>query len=330
MIKISVVILVYNHERYIRQALEGVLMQQTNFVYEVIIGDDSSTDQSQAIIREMIPKFEGRMVPILRKKNLGAMANLLDLLQRVCGEYVAFLEGDDYWIDPLKLQKQVEYLERHPEFVACYHKNQLVNGNGKLLQEKVDAYGDLEEFTLHEQNLFMLPGQTATTMVRSNVIKKYNFSDLKKYKLKYTPGDRILPILLLSEGRIYCSQEVMSAYRTVVESDTDSWTKKYGLKNAFGNMAVFRMHKEMERIGKGVGLEICLKDADVDSYVEACQELVFKKRVSYLPNLLYMFLFSTHRLYMITKGNKIFILDIKAKVSRKLKNAKVINKMKLK
>ena len=119
--KISVLMITYNHARFIRQALDSVLAQKVDFSYEVVIGDDASPDGTGAILAEYAGKFPDRIRLLLRPKNIGMNANLADTLAACRGEYVALLEGDDYWIDSEKLTQQAGFLDGHPECVSCFH-----------------------------------------------------------------------------------------------------------------------------------------------------------------------------------------------------------------
>ncbi len=117
-ILVSIRCLVYNHEPYLRQCLEGFVMQRTNFRFEAIVHDDASTDGSAAIIREYAEKYPDIIKPIYETENQyskhdGALTRIMNAACR--GKYIAMCEGDDYWIDPLKLQKQVDWLEKHPD-----------------------------------------------------------------------------------------------------------------------------------------------------------------------------------------------------------------------
>lgn len=121
-ILVSVVCLSYNHEKYIRDALDGFVMQKTNFGFEVIIHDDASTDNTIVIIKEYAEKYPDIIKPIFEKENQYSKpgGDILGKTIMACqGKYLAFCEGDDYWIDPNKLQKQVDYLEEHPECSLC-------------------------------------------------------------------------------------------------------------------------------------------------------------------------------------------------------------------
>lgn len=126
----------YNQEAYIRDCLEGFVMQQTNFRFEAIVHDDASTDGTAAIIKEYAEKYPNIIKPILETENQyskhdGSLGRIMD--SHTHGKYVAYCEGDDYWIDPLKLQKQVDFLEAHPDYSMCW-TNAVRETNGEKTQ----------------------------------------------------------------------------------------------------------------------------------------------------------------------------------------------------
>lgn len=128
--KVSIVSISYNQEEYIREALDGFAAQRTEFPVEVIIADDASTDATPRIIGEYAARYPQLFRPILRQTNIGVHANFKDVLSAARGEYLALCEGDDYWTDPLKLSKQVKYLDRHPETTVCFHPVRVIYEDG--------------------------------------------------------------------------------------------------------------------------------------------------------------------------------------------------------
>ena len=113
---VSVIILVYNHEMYLEQALDSVLMQKTDCNLEVLVGEDASPDGSADILRRYEDAYPGFFTVFYRSENMGGTKNAYDLLSRAKGRYIAFLEGDDFWTDERKIQKQADFLEHYPEY----------------------------------------------------------------------------------------------------------------------------------------------------------------------------------------------------------------------
>ncbi len=122
---VSVCMITYNHENLIKDAIEGILMQKTSFPIELIIGEDCSTDNTRKIVEDYEEKYPEIIFAQYSEKNLGMINNFLKVLQAARGKYIALCEGDDYWIDPLKLQKQVDFLEANPDYglvhTSCQH-----------------------------------------------------------------------------------------------------------------------------------------------------------------------------------------------------------------
>lgn len=138
--KISVVTITYGHQDYILDTLKGVLMQEYNGEIEFIIANDNSPDETHRVVTEFLntnsipPRFEIKYTK--HEKNLGMMPNFIWALKQATGDYIAMCEGDDYWIDPLKLQKQVDFLEKNDEYIACGHWRIITNANGNPLYDK--------------------------------------------------------------------------------------------------------------------------------------------------------------------------------------------------
>ena len=191
--KLSIIMLVYNHERFIAQALESVLMQKTDFEYELIIGEDCSSDGSREIIRSYEKRFEGKMKPLYRDKNLGMAGNLMDCLERCTGQYIAVLEGDDFWTDDQKLQKQAAFLDEHPEYVMVVHNWNIVSGSGAFI-EKGSNSREFKKFGKEDLQRYGLPAQTSTIFVRNiagDLKEKYNIEvpkELQNYIIEFNGG----------------------------------------------------------------------------------------------------------------------------------------------
>jgi glycosyltransferase involved in cell wall biosynthesis len=123
---LSVCIITYNQEKYIAQTLDGILMQQTNFDVEVVIGEDCSTDNTKNIIVDYAAQYPGKIKLLPRTQNFGVRKNFEQTLLACTGKYIAICEGDDYWTDNNKLQKQVDFLEANDEYKICFHNTAIV------------------------------------------------------------------------------------------------------------------------------------------------------------------------------------------------------------
>lgn len=209
---LSVIVLTYNHEKYIEQTLDSVFSQKTSFEYEVLVGDDASSDNTCSLLKRyalMHPQIK----LTLRDKNVGANYNAFDLLTRSVGKYVAVLDGDDYWCDDTKTELQVQYLEKNPDVVACTCKTKVVDEDGNEIPlRQIEWVKHKDVFTLDDFDGFHLPGQT------SSIIKRNFFTDGVHdmsiiYKNHSFLGDRFSALIYLCEGNFVCINSVMSAYR---------------------------------------------------------------------------------------------------------------------
>jgi glycosyltransferase involved in cell wall biosynthesis len=136
---VSITCITYNHEKYIAQAIDGFLMQETSFPYEIIIGEDCSTDNTREIIKRYCRQYPGLIKLVTSDSNVGARRNGIRIRNEAKGKYIAVCEGDDYWTDPHKLQKQVDFLEAHPDHVLCFHYiNRVDKDNVPVLLAEVD------------------------------------------------------------------------------------------------------------------------------------------------------------------------------------------------
>lgn len=216
-IDLSILIPTYNHERYILTALNSVLAQKTKYTYEVLVGEDASTDGTRAVLEQYEAKHPHKIKVYYREVNLGAsnapLSNHMDLYNRASGKYVIFLEGDDYWLDENKLSVQIDFLENHPEYIAVAHNCITVDADGRKRKERYIECKDTE-YTLKHYLNNILPGQLATVMMR-NIYKIDGFPTYM-WEKRLVPGDRIFYFTLLANGKIYCIQRPMSAYRHVI------------------------------------------------------------------------------------------------------------------
>lgn len=210
---LSVICTTYNHEKYIRQALDSILMQKVNFKYEVIVGEDCSPDNTREILKEYEKKYPDIFTMVYRDKNIGAKNNGKDLISRASGKYLITLECDDFWVDENKLQKQIDYLETHPKVMAVAHRVVMVDQNGNEIKDADYPECTKKRYTFRDYRNEILPGQTATIIKRN--IYKMGLIDLERAFSVDGPGDRKSVLIFLSYGEVHCFPDVMSAYRYV-------------------------------------------------------------------------------------------------------------------
>ena len=218
----------YNHERYIHQCLEGLVIQKTNFRFEAVVHDDASTDGTVAIIKEFAERYPNIIKPIYETENQyskhdGSLRRIMDAHMR--GKYIAYCEGDDYWVDPLKLQKQVDLLEANPEYSMCctncidYIQKSGKLRNSPLTNKNVIVLDDL----LYNENMIA----TLTVLCRKDLILEYN---CKLFKLlpKWPLGDYPLWIWMATKGDIYKIPDKAAVYRILAGSASHSEDENKG------------------------------------------------------------------------------------------------------
>lgn len=224
---VSVFMVTYNHERYIRQAIESALMQKTDFPFEIVIGEDCSTDNTRTIVLDYEQRYPGKIRVVRSDHNVGAVANATRTLAVCRGKYVAFLEGDDYWTDAGKLQKQVGFLETHPDFSICFHGSLEVDSNGNEIK-KFDLNADQAEVTTIEDLSKGNYIYTASSIFRNNLVP-----DIPDWLRGLNAGDYPLHLRLAQLGKIKFFPDKMSAYRIHTGG---MFTNKRALDLAKGNI----------------------------------------------------------------------------------------------
>jgi glycosyltransferase involved in cell wall biosynthesis len=205
--KVSVLMITYNHEQFIAQAIESALAQVTDFDYEIVIGEDYSTDRTRDIIASFADKYPDRVRPLYREVNLGMNRNFIQTLLECKGQYVAVLEGDDYWTHSDKLQKQGGFLDTHPGYAMCFHNVSTVYENQDKLAHHWHHEGMRDTFTL----LDLLDHNyinTCSIMFRRGLIPHF---PERFYSLGM--GDWPLHILNAQHGLIGYIDQPMAVYR---------------------------------------------------------------------------------------------------------------------
>lgn len=147
--RVSVAMITHNHQRFIAQALDSVLMQETNFPFEIVIGEDHSTDGTRQIVEAYQRQHPDTIRLLLRDRNVGSGPNLIETFEACRGEYIAFLEGDDYWTDLQKLQIGTDFLDAHPEYTMCFHRYAVCDDQSDELTES-EPMGEDRSYTLED------------------------------------------------------------------------------------------------------------------------------------------------------------------------------------
>lgn len=219
---VSIRLMVYNHAKFLRQAMDGIMEQRTTFPVEVVVGDDFSTDGSLDIVKEYqdTPNIK---IKILNRsvgdeywqnrQRYGRLYNFLNILENCKGKYIALLDGDDYWIDQLKLQKQVDFLQNHPDFSMVFHQANKLYDDGTISPfNQFDVDRDFQFKDLIERN-FIATG---------SVLYRNHYEPLPSWFLSLQAGDWGLHLINSQQGKIRFLSSCMSVYR---KHDNGVWNQ---------------------------------------------------------------------------------------------------------
>lgn len=209
---VSICCLTYNHAPYLRQCLDGFMMQERTFQIEILIHDDASTDGTQDIIREYAEKYPDMIKPLYQTENQyskGIKVEVCNYL-RAKGKYIALCEGDDYWTDSLKLQKQIVFLESHPDYAMCSHRYRIYFQNEKRMNNEITPIADLPDGISFDLSFLVRGGWAAHPL---SVVFRKSALDLDAYSKYVMSIDAILFYAILKNGKGYCMPDVMAVYR---------------------------------------------------------------------------------------------------------------------
>ncbi|ANU22548.1 glycosyltransferase family 2 protein [Planococcus donghaensis] len=221
-IMVSIECNAYNHENFIAEALDSMLMQKTDFAYEILIHDDASTDRTADIIRSYEQKYPDIVKPIYQTENQYSQDIPFEVFnsERGLGKYIAVCEGDDYWTDPEKLQRQVDYMEAHPECSMCVHAAEKVSAVTKKRVATVRPSHRDRIFSVEE----VIEGGGELFATNSIMYSREKIPGMPDFYLNATIGDYPMVILGALSGTIYYMDRNMAAYRVEVKG---SWTDVY-------------------------------------------------------------------------------------------------------
>jgi glycosyltransferase involved in cell wall biosynthesis len=227
---VSICSITYNHESYIEEAIDSFLMQETDFPFEIVVGEDYSTDGTRQIIEEYLEQYPNIIKLITSDNNVGPNRNFMRTLNACTGKYIAICEGDDYWIDDKKLKIQKRFLDNNKDFSLCYH-NFYIKRKDTIIQNNDKQSDDMLTFETYAKNLPNI--QTLTTMFRNDILEIIPENLLDKVK-----GSHFLFLRMSEFGKLKYIDKYMGMYRI---HEGGVWSKKNQFKKgitALENMDV--------------------------------------------------------------------------------------------
>ena len=245
---VSVAMTAYNQEKFIAQSLESIINQKCDFNYEIIIGEDCSTDQTRDIIKDYQQKYPEIVKPIFRDNNVGAQQNSVEVIHATRGKFIAFCEGDDYWVDTSKLQKQVDHMNTH-EYAGVFSKVKYVNKDDELLGYSEDVPKDILPLSF-EYLLQKNPVHTCSFMIRRDIL-----IEIEDIIIRAPYGDFVMFVASSYYGKLGFIDEMMAVYRKNV-GVMHTWTNanaqlmRIDILNLFSKDERFTEMKKMLRISK--------------------------------------------------------------------------------
>ena len=238
-VMVSVLCTAYNHEQYLRDCLDGFVSQKTDFPFEVLVNDDCSTDKTAEILREYAAKYPAIIRPFYQEKNLFSQVNMTGLFAKVFypnakGKYIALCEGDDLWCDETKLQRQVDFLEAHPEYTACVHNTTLHfctdnSADRPLIESHGDKDVDFATVIWGTSQAF----HTSSILARREYIVEP--PDFQYVAAAHGFTDYAIDLWLTMNGKVRFIDRPMSVYR--ISSNPEAWSSILG--RSYGKLKEF-------------------------------------------------------------------------------------------
>jgi len=278
---VSIFMMVYNHGEFLEDALKGILFQKCSFDFEIVIGEDKSQDNSKKILLDFSERFSGKFKLLLNEKNIGPQKNQTAVLENCTGKYIAMCEGDDYWTDPLKLQKQVDFLEVNPEYVLCFHKVNVLKVDGEIVEDFITKVPDNYEsiITLAKMGNYI---HTPSVVFR-NVIRKFPF------EFELSPvGDYFLYMMLAEKGKLKYIDESMAIYRHGVGIHSSNSIIK-NAKNSVNFFICLLSYLKDDELKKYVFERQITATKHLDELIASEKESFFLQIIKKIKNFIKMF-----------------------------------------
>lgn len=319
---VSIICTAYNHEKYIEKTIKGFLMQKTTFKYEILIHDDASTDNTAHIIKKYEKQYPELFKVIYQKENQYSQNKSPSkyLFELSNAKYFAFCEGDDYWIDEYKLQKQVDFLEKNKDFYATYHNVLVVNEENKIISSEQNAYPLYDDHVLEFSKDIMLSmiGQTASIVCR-NFWKEFGQKEKMEFLCCQANGDKKYAIIFSNKGKVRYFSEIMSCYRRTYTGD--SWNARTKNKNLclFNYNALKSLSKMIENIfEKSIDIKQDLENIVLSSFI------IYIKSPTKINKKIFYKLYVENRL-SLSSFIYIFLKKISFYILKKIKIIKIVD-----
>lgn len=299
-IEVSVLITTYNHEKFIAQCLDSLINQKTSFKYEVVIGEDCSTDNTRKIVVEYAKKYPEIIKPILYKTNQGTKkcpgkGNFTNTFYECKGKYIVHIESDDFLIDTNKLQVQYNYLETNKEASACFHNAEVIFEDNSALpylmnDENQKQRIETSDFLQEKETWFMA---TASVMFRRKLIPKH----FPNWFLNCKSGDIPLYCMLSDKGYIGYIPKIMSVYRkhaaglsmTDIHLDATFIENRIFMYNSIDEYTNFKYHKLIKKILSGYYLNLADSFQYKNNSIKSIQSIYKSWQLNRENNLIFQF-----------------------------------------
>ena len=225
---VSVKMITYNHAPFIEEAILSVVTQNTDFLFELVIGEDCSTDNTRDILLKLQKEYPNIIRLVLNNENMGMFENGRNTMSLCRGKYIALCEGDDYWTNVNKLQKQTDFLENNPKYSLCFHNAEMINvanNSSKLFRSSKKNRYSTKDVIL---NRWFCP--TASILFKRDILEDF------PYNKKIVNGDLLMLFIASLHGNFHYIDEVMSAYRYGVIGSVSNRLNSKGVISLYRNL----------------------------------------------------------------------------------------------